>query len=306
MQRSGMRMPTTSWNWVRSKVPQRGQLEGGVAYEKHGVGCIVYLPQGEVDFDFGKHGEIDGVDPWRLYLFSSRESSRYGFENQEDFEGCFQIAVDEGHLVGSGGSLFYVANRPRLLAVDVDCRLPGDSLPARNLDIVLVLYCHYFQVAELMLENYDILYAKWKRNDSLSHRKIVDLRIYMSSWLGFLAVTCEGFEGLNMQRLLRDSRPDAFGKLTQKSDVIGTLIKKHRKPLREFRNKTFHLRKDPLAIRDFFASDKNRIPWARELHQAFADFFSAYRLECEFHYSINGRLGELRVGREPSIRYRKW
>jgi len=155
-----------------------------------------------------------------------------------------------------------------------------------------------------MLENYDKLYKKWGMDKSLSQRKIVDLRIYLSSWLGFLAVTCEGFEKLGMRLLLLNSRPVVFKELIPKSDAIGRMINRHGNPLREFRNKTFHLRENPEAIRRFFAPDKKkRLPWARELHDAFADFFSAYRIECEVHYELNGRRGELRVAREPSQRW---
>lgn len=303
MHRSGIRMPSSNLQWIKANIPQSGLLDGDIAYVKHGIGCTVYLPDGEVDFDFGMLGEINGFDVWRLFIFAREKLSTYGFESQDALESCFETAVSEGHLVRSDDSLFYVAKLARELAVDIDSRLPGDNLPARNLDIVLVLHSHYFQAAELMLENYDNLHRKWKKNNSLSHRKVVDLRIYMSSWLGFLAVTCEGFENLGMRLLLQNSRPAAFEKLISKSDAVGKLIKRHRNPLRELRNKTFHLREDPEAIRRFFAPDANRLPWARELHDAFTDFFSAYRVQCEVHYANNGRRGEVRVTREPPQQY---
>lgn len=306
MYRSGMRMPSSNLRWIEADIPQEGLLDGGIAYVKHGIGCTVYLPDGEVDFDFGRLGEINGFDVWRLFRFAGENLSMYGFENQDTLAKCFETAVSEGHLVRSDDSIFYIANLPRSLAVDIDSRLPGDNLPPRNLDVVLVLHSHYFQAAELMLENYDNLYREWKKNNSLSHRKVVDLRIYMSSWLGFLAVTCEGFENIGMHLLLRNARPVAFERLIPKSDALGKLIKQHRDPLRELRNKTFHLREDPKAIRRFFAPDANRLPWARELHNAFTDFFSAYRVECEIHYADNGRRGELRVIRESPQRYTRW
>lgn len=299
MQRSGIRMPNSKRQWIKSDIPLKGLLHGDIAYVKHGAGCTVYLPEGAVDFDFGNLGEINGFDLWRLSLFASKKLSKYGFRSQNALEMCFEKAISEGHVVGSDRSLFYVANLARALAVDIDSRLPDDNLPPRNLDIVLVLYSHYFQAAELMLENYNNLHRKWRKDNSLSHKKVVDLRIYLSSWLGFLAVTCEGFEGLSMHLLLQNSRPAAFERLIPKSDAIGKMIKLHRHPLRELRNKTFHLRENPEAIRRFFAPDENRLPWARELHDAFAVFFSAYRVECEVHYALNGRLGELRVTREP-------
>ncbi|WP_186136531.1 DUF6896 domain-containing protein [Burkholderia gladioli] len=304
MQRSGIRMPNSSLRWIENRIPQKGFLEGDIAYVKHGSGCTVYLDQGEVDFDFGRYGEINGFDLWRLSLFAGRKLPKYGFESENSLKKCFEISISEGHLIRSDDdSLFYVARLPRALAVDIDSRLFGDTLPPRNLDTVLVLHSHYFQAADLMRENYDNLSKKWKKDNSLSHRKFVDLQIYMSSWLGFLAVTCEGFEKIRMRLLLQESRPAAFEELIPKSDAIGKIIKLHRNPLRDLRNKTFHLREDPEAIRSFFAPNANRLQWARELHDAFTDFFSAYRIQCEVHYAFNGRRGELRVTREPPLRY---
>lgn len=303
MHRSGIRMPSSNLQWIKTNIPQRGLLDGDIAYMKHGFGCTIYLPDGKIDFDFGRLGEINGFDVWRLFLFAREKFSTYGFESFDTLERCFETAVSDGHLIRSDDSLFYVANLTRVLAVDIDSRLAGDDLPARNLDIVLVLYCHYFQAAELMLENYDNLHKKWEKNNYLSHRKVVDMRIYMSSWLGFLAVTCEGFENLRMHILLRNGRPTSFEGLIPKSDAVGKLIKRHRDPLRELRNKTFHLREDPEAIRRFFDPDADRLPWARELHDAFAGFFSGYRARCEFHYANNGRRGELHIAREPGQRY---
>ncbi|PMS20166.1 hypothetical protein C0Z18_12270 [Trinickia dabaoshanensis] len=302
MQRSGIRMPDSSLRWIESDLPEKGLLDGDITYVKHGAGCTVYLPGGEIDFDFGIFGEINGFDLWRLSLFAGEKLSTYGFESEDALEGGFETAVSEGYLIRSNDGLFYVANVKRALAVDIDSRSPGDELPPRNLDIVMVLHSHYFQAAELMRENYESLNKKWKKDNSLSHGKIVDLRIYMSSWLGFLAVTCEGFEDIGMHVLLRSGRPAAFEKLIPKSDAVGKMIKRHRNPLRELRNKTFHLREDPEAIRRFFAPDARRLPWARELHDAFKDFFSAYRIQCEVHYAINGRRGELRIKREPPRR----
>lgn len=303
MQRSGIRMPGSRFLWITSKTPQKGKLDGGMSYIKHGAGCTFYFPDGEVDFDFGDGGEINGFDVWRLSLFLREKLSKYGFESLSDFEACFESAVADGHLVRSEDSLFYVANLKRVLAVDLDSRLPGDNLPARNLDMVLVLDSHYFQVAELMLENHEKLLQQWKKKNSLSHRRIIDLRIYMSSWLGFLAVTCEGFNKLDMYLLLNNDRPAEFKNLINKNNKIVKLIKLHRNSLREFRNKTFHLRENPEVIRSFFDPDAERLEWARELHQAFKDFFYAYRFQCELHYGLNGRWGDVRIAGEPSKRY---
>jgi hypothetical protein len=306
MYRSGIRMPDSDMAWVQADIPEEGRLDGDVAYFKHGAGCLVCLPSGEVDFDFGRLGEIDGFDAWHLFIFSEKNSSKCVFESLKDLNICIEDELSKGNLTRLDDGLFYVASSRRELAVDIDCRLAGDDLPARNLDKVLVLHSHYFQAAELMLENYDRILRGWKKSNQLSQWKAVDLRIYMSSWLGFLAVTCEGFEKLRMRLLLENDRPARFGELIKKSDAVGKLIKRHRDSLRELRNKTFHLREDPAAVRYFFAPHAERLLWARELHSAFADFFSSYLVQCQVHYALNGRLGELRFDRNIPKKYKMW
>ncbi|WP_371183916.1 DUF6896 domain-containing protein [Xanthomonas sacchari] len=303
MHRSGIHMPASRAAWIKSNIPHAGLLDGGVPYFKHGAGCAVHMPNGKVDFDFGVGGEIDEFDAWRLFKFAKENLSEYGFDNKNDLEVCFEEAVSEGFLVRSAYCLFYLRGRARVLAVDIDSRLLGDKLPPRNMDDVLVLNNDYFEVADLMLLNYNNLRRKWERDGRLSNDKSIDMRIYLRSWLGFLAVTCEGFETIGMRRLLREDRPVAFVGLTPRSDAVGSLIKKNRDPLRELRNKTFHLRKDAGAIRTFFAPDANRISWARELHKALKEFFTKYRLECELHYVLNGRRGEVCLKRPPP---KKW
>lgn len=98
MQRSGIRMPGSSWQWLKTGIPQKGLLDGDIEYIKHGVGCTVYLADGKVDFDFGKRGEIKGFDIWRLSIFANERSSTYGFESQDDLERLFETAVSDGDL----------------------------------------------------------------------------------------------------------------------------------------------------------------------------------------------------------------
>ncbi|MCM2320630.1 MAG: hypothetical protein NDI93_15085 [Pseudomonas sp.] len=298
MQRSGIQMPLTSHNWINSDLPQRGDLEGNTPYFKHGAGCAVGLPTGEVDFDFGELGEIGGVDEWRLTNFAGGRLAEYGFETKEALQDCFKAAVSEGSLVHSGYTLYYVANEPRALAVEVDSRSPGDALPLRSEDPVLTLYAHSFLAADLMRNEYEKLNIKWRKLDNLSRNDDIKLGVYLSSWLGYLRATCEGFENINMHLLLKEDRPVDFRELISKSDEIGKMMKKHRAPLRKFRNDVFHPRKNIEATRNFFTYEAERLPWAHKLHAAFAEFFSEYRIFCEVHYVIHGRRNEMDTGRK--------
>jgi hypothetical protein len=171
-------------------------------------------------------------------------------------------------------------------------RLMDDSLPNRDQDAVLTLYAHYFLAAELMRSNCLKLESKLKQRGRLSRKDTVEQGIYAGTWLGFLAVTCEGFKKLRFHLLLQENRPEEFRELIPKSDAIGKVIKQHADPLREFRNHIFHLRDDAGAIERFFAKGSVRLIWAKELHSAFGEFFSEYRVLCFVHYMTHDRTSE--------------
>ena len=116
IQRSGIPLPATAQGWVETPIPASGALQGGVAYDKHGIGCWVDLPAGAVDFDFGRFGEIDGFDCGRLVEFAGVEFTRYGFDTKEAIEKCFETAVWSGSLVPSGNRRYYTTQGKRILA----------------------------------------------------------------------------------------------------------------------------------------------------------------------------------------------
>lgn len=292
MHRSGIPMPLSCNHWIELDIPISGELDNGVKYHKHGAGCLVRLSSGDVDFDFGAQGEVGGFNLWRLTLFAGDNLSSYGFKNKDEVADCLNNALDKEQLVCIDYDLYYISNAPFFYAVDIDSRHPGDKLPNRNQDRVLVLLTHYFQSAELMFKNYEKIRQKSHINGHLSERDEIDLRIYLSTWLGFLGVVCEGVRKLNLRILLNNERPDDFKELLPISNNIGRLMKEHADSLRTFRNNVFHLRENTEYVYDFFDVNFERLPWARELHMALSDFFIQYRIHCEVHYVINGRKGE--------------
>ncbi len=106
---SGISRPATPFAWVLLRIPQSGELSGGVHYFKHGYGCTVYLPFREVDFDFGKEGQIDGFDLWRLVDFAKDRLNTYGFTSEQDVKAAFQAAVKSGKIEPLG-KLFRIKN----------------------------------------------------------------------------------------------------------------------------------------------------------------------------------------------------
>ena len=106
---SGIPKPATPDAWAGLDIPQRGELQGGVRYFKHGYGCAVNLPSGKVDFDFGAEGKIDGFDLWRLVGFAEGRLITYGFSSEQDVKSAFQLAEQSGEIVRSDYILFYLA-----------------------------------------------------------------------------------------------------------------------------------------------------------------------------------------------------
>jgi len=167
------------------------------------------------------------------------------------------------------------------------------TLPHRDKDAVLTLYAHYFLASELMLKNYKKLVTKRNQRSRLSQNDEVQLSIYFCTWLGFLAVTAEGFKKLGIRRLVKDARPSDFVELIPKADELGKLLKKHDDALRKFRNNVFHLRESAEEVERFFYEQPNRLEWAEELQAAFNEFFSTYRILCQVHYLLENRKDEL-------------
>lgn len=301
MQRSGIRMPLSRNDWIESNIPITGELDGGAKYYKHGAGCLVSLNANKVDFDFGEEGEIGGFNLWWLAKFAGENLTSYGFKNAGDLNECWNKALDAGEFICPDYGLYYKANTPYIYATDIDSREPHDILPTRNQDPVLVLQSHYFQSAELMLENYNKLSRKFNKIGRLSRREEIEMRIYLTTWLGFLGVVCEGVRKLKIHILLGSERPDIFKELLPLSDKIGQQMKEHSDSLRKFRNNVFHLRENTKLVRDFFDKRLDRIQWALELHMTLSKFFSQYKISCEIHYLRNGRKGECDLIRNKRV-----
>ena len=295
---SGIPLPVSSREWVEADIPAHGELEGGVSYYKHGNGCLVDLPSGSVDFDFGKIGEIDGFDSWRLVKFARSELAKYGFETEDTIEKSFEAAVKAGSLTSSGYVLYYVTESERTLASEISQDITNDPLPNYDQDKVVALNVHSFLAADLMRENYKKLSSKLEKNKDLSQNDGVDFRIYFSSWLGYLYETCDRFDKPKMSVLLAKNRPESFRELIAKSEEITRLIKLHKDPLRKLRNNVFHTREDVKPILQFAADDEGRLSWAGELHSAMAEFFSTYSILCEVHYMTHDRRGESQMRKQ--------
>lgn len=291
-------MPSSANSWGKTNFPVEGNLKGGISYYKHGAGCKVKLPSGTVDFDFGEMGEIDGFDDWKLQQYIEPLLPAFGFTTTKDVELSFDQAVQAGSITSPGRELFYVAGEKRRLAMQIPIKFPNDALPHRDQDEILTLSVHTFGAAELMRKNHEKLTIKWRANQHLSRSESANLRHYFIAWIGFLAVTCEGFKNQGIRQSLEKNRPENFKELIPKYNAIGKLLKPHQDALREFRNNVFHLRTDISAILRFALDDGGRLKWAEEIHSALDDFFTNYGAMCEVHYLMNDRRKESQIGKK--------
>ena len=104
----GIPRPASDHAWVTNGIPGTGALRDGAIYRKHGYGCEVHLASGSVDFDFGRAGQINGFDVWRLADFAGDRLAAFGFKSRDDLEQIFKAEVRSGRILSSGYILHYV------------------------------------------------------------------------------------------------------------------------------------------------------------------------------------------------------
>lgn len=179
-----------------------------------------------------------------------------------------------------------------------------ETLPHRDQDVVMTLYSHYYIAADLMFKNYKKLNSQLEKDGRLSRNRSIDWRIYLTTWLGYLAVTAEGFRKIGVRKLLNTSRPTEFEEVIERANMIGKMLKEHDDALRTFRNNIFHLRDDADGVTRFFREKPDRLSWAEELHTTFEKFFSSYRISFLVHCVRNAR-GEEASGFVDSGRPRR-
>jgi hypothetical protein len=111
LEAAGLARPSSNMAWATSDIPWRGVLANGHTYYKHGYGCAVTGPNWTVDFDFGEHGQIDGVDSGRLRQFALNRASTQPGLSADELTRAFDDAIAAGELMFSGYILYYLRDR---------------------------------------------------------------------------------------------------------------------------------------------------------------------------------------------------
>lgn len=105
--------------WRQAGLPQIGFIDPArtTEYAFHGIGCRVGLPSGEVDWDFGHDGRLDGLNPWFLWLFAQNGTDSFPeFKDKKHLDAAFDAAISHGliarSLVNRQDNLFYLQEDP--------------------------------------------------------------------------------------------------------------------------------------------------------------------------------------------------
>ena len=86
-------------NWRQEGLPQVGFVDPSrrIKYFFHGIGCLINLPSGAVDWDFGYGERHDGFDVWRLGQFAKEGTANFPeFADEQTLDTVFAEAVSKG------------------------------------------------------------------------------------------------------------------------------------------------------------------------------------------------------------------
>ncbi len=109
LEATGIPRPKSTTDWIGYDVPGTGELANGGKYFIHGFGCAVKTPEFCIDFDFGEHGEIDGIDFYRMESFARNHlQSKYGFADPTELHSVIKASCDAGEMIDSGYILWYL------------------------------------------------------------------------------------------------------------------------------------------------------------------------------------------------------
>ncbi|MBJ7372066.1 MULTISPECIES: DUF6896 domain-containing protein [Pseudomonas] len=85
--------------WRSGQIERCGEVNDGVEYELHGIGCAIHFPNESVDFDYGSNNRIDGFDEWRLYMYATDRPLKYKkYTDMKFLESEFKTYIDAGRI----------------------------------------------------------------------------------------------------------------------------------------------------------------------------------------------------------------
>ena len=105
----GVALPVNANDWASLDIEGSGVSSSGIKYRKHGYGVSMRLEELSVDFDLGNKGELNGVDPWKLFFFAENNGVPLPYASTEEIQDEFKLLQKAGELVYSVYILYYLA-----------------------------------------------------------------------------------------------------------------------------------------------------------------------------------------------------
>lgn len=105
----GTQLPITNNEWAIKPYAQRGTTRCGIQYFIHGYGVALKHQTTEIDFDLGAEGQINGIDPWKLWDFLESNKIKTSFSSSKEIENAVKAEVAQGNMVYSGYMLYYLS-----------------------------------------------------------------------------------------------------------------------------------------------------------------------------------------------------
>lgn len=82
--------------WHDGTIPKSGNVTDIIEYELHGIGCFVFFPDREVNFDFGPELWADGFDLWRLKDYLNNRPDISKSLSKDELETNFYDLIKRG------------------------------------------------------------------------------------------------------------------------------------------------------------------------------------------------------------------
>ena len=82
----------------------------GYKIKPHGIGMIVHTDNRKIDFDFGKNGEFNRFDSYRLTNFIRVNKIKTTLDNEEKIKQEFEKGLEDGFLTKGEGNEFYLSS----------------------------------------------------------------------------------------------------------------------------------------------------------------------------------------------------
>ena len=88
-------------------IRDKNYISGGFKIRLHGYGMEIDIGGTMIDFDFGKSGEINGFNPWRLYHFVKSNNIKTYLNSEKKIESAIESALSDGSILKSQGLNYY-------------------------------------------------------------------------------------------------------------------------------------------------------------------------------------------------------